>query len=152
MTWIWLQKHLCETGHTSVNAENFNGKITFIAFDVVLRHLDQTPKTLDKTTWVYTKINLEQNNSGLDVQWNSTFHKCLWKKLCSWKNFIDNYLLYIWCWVCNGGVCPCTQTYEYPIWTVSQTIYLQYQMDQTSSLANIPVQTTPPGTPVTWTR
>ena len=53
-------------------------------------------------------------------------------------------------WVCcNGSVYPCTQTEEYYIHIYVQTVCLRYQTTRTTSLANPPIQTTPPGTPFT---
>ena len=49
--------------------------------------------------------------------------------------------------VCNGSVCPCTQTEETYVCTDSQTVYLRDQMTRTPSLANPPILTTPPGIP-----
>ena len=49
--------------------------------------------------------------------------------------------------VCNGSVCPCTQTEETYVCTDSQTVYLRDQMTRTPSLANLLILTMPPGTP-----
>ena len=50
---------------------------------------------------------------------------------------------------CNGSVCPCTQTEEWYVCTCGQKVYLRYQTTRTTSLANLLIQTTPPGTPFT---
>ena len=57
-------------------------------------------------------------------------------------------------YLCNGSVSPCTHTEEYYIRTDSQTVYIQYQMSQTTSLVNPKLQKTPPRdllhVPITW--
>ena len=51
------------------------------------------------------------------------------------------------CGMCNGSVCPCTQTKEYYVCKYGQTVYLQDHTTRTLSLANPPILTTPLGTP-----
>ena len=46
----------------------------------------------------------------------------------------------------TGGVSLCTQTEDWYLCTDGSMVYLHDQITQTSSLANMPVQTTPPGT------
>ena len=48
--------------------------------------------------------------------------------------------------ICNGSVCPCTHTDEYYIRIDGNTVYLRYQTYQITSITNLPLQKTPPGT------
>ena len=62
---------------------------------------------------------------------------------------------------CNRSIYICTQTEEYYVCRNVKTVYLREQTTRTPSLANLPIQTTPPGTwykaplhgvlPVLWT-
>ena len=47
---------------------------------------------------------------------------------------------------CNRSIGPYIQTEGYYVHKDGQTVYRQYQMTQTPSLYNPPVETTPPGT------
>ena len=51
---------------------------------------------------------------------------------------------------CNRSVCPWNQTEEQSAWTGGQMVYLWNHMNQTTSLADLPLQAMPPGTPTLW--